>query len=102
MIKNTPIAGKRVSSQTTSAILHSLQEVREGSFSDLRLSPQVQKVRIARVMENELTEKQRNCVARAMRGLSLSQIAREDGVSLSTVSRTFHRGMRRLRRFLRY
>lgn len=84
------------------AILHSLEEVKAGSFSDIRLPPQVQKARIARVMQNELTEKQRYYVARAMQGASLSQIARDDGVCLSTVSRTFHRGMNRLRRFLRY
>lgn len=71
-------------------------------FSDIRLPPEVQKRRVAAVMKNELTPCQREIVARVIRGDSQAQIAAERGVSRSTVSRTYKRGITRLQRFLRY
>ena len=90
------------SNKTFAAVRHSLEAVMRGDFSDIRLPPDVQKARVTKVLNSELTAKQRSCVLRAMQGQSLSSIAREDGVCLSTVSRNFHRGMKRLQRFLRY
>lgn len=90
------------SNKTSAAVRHSLEAVLNGEFSDIRLPPDVQKARVAKVLQNELTPTQRSCVVRAMNGQTLSSIATEDGVCLSTVSRNFHRGMDRLRRFLRY
>ena len=95
-------AGKRSISRTSNAISRAVREVNAGSFSDIRLPANVQKLRVARVIENELTEKQRSCVVRVFQGQTLTEISKADGVSLSTTSRTFHRGMKRLRRFLRY
>lgn len=71
-------------------------------YSDIRLPKDVQARRVASVLENELTEAQRDIVIRVMRGEPQVQIAREKGVDPSTVSRTYKRGINRLKRFLRY
>jgi RNA polymerase sigma-70 factor (ECF subfamily) len=68
-----------------------------------RLPRQVQLKRIRRVMEAELTERQRQTLAAYyFRQLTIPEIALEQGVNKSTVSRTLHRAEERLRRCLRY
>lgn len=69
----------------------------------LELPPEVQIRRIRRVMEQELTEKQRAYLyAYYFEERSPSQIARRYGVHRSTVTRTLRRAEDRIRRFLTY
>ena len=72
-------------------------------YSDLRLPPRIQLRRVRRVMAAELTGPQREILEGIyFQGKRQSQLARERGVSRSTVCRTLHRAEERLRRFLRY
>lgn len=72
-------------------------------YKDLRLPPQVQLRRMQTVIDQELSSRQQE-VLRAVYfdGKSQAQVARERGVSPSTVHRTLRRAEARLRRFLRY
>ena len=68
-----------------------------------RLPREVQLRRIRRVIEAELTQRQRETlIAYYFRQLTIPQIAEEQGINKSTVSRTLHRAEVRLRRCLRY
>ena len=68
-----------------------------------RLPPQIQMQRIRRVIEKELTPKQREILlAYYIHNQTIPWIARERGVNKSTVSRTLHRAEEKLRRYLRY
>ncbi len=71
-------------------------------FTDVRLPRDVQVRRVNAVMQHELTPLQRDIVVRVMRGEPQAAIAADRGVSRSTVSRTYKRGIARLQRFLRY
>lgn len=69
----------------------------------LELPRDVQIQRILRVMEEELTEKQRSYLsAYYFEELRPSQIARRYGVNRSTVIRTIRRAEARIRRHLFY
>ena len=69
----------------------------------LDLPREVQLQRILRVMEQELTEKQRRYLtAFYFEEQSPSRIARRFGVHRSTVLRTLRRGEDRIRRYLTY
>ena len=69
----------------------------------LDLPPEIQIQRILRVMEQELTEKQRAYLkAYYFEELSPSRIAHRYGVHRSTVLRTLRRAENNLRRFLTY
>lgn len=68
-----------------------------------RLPKSLQLKRLHRVIEAELTQKQREIlVAYYFQDKSMTQIARERGISVSTVSRTLHRAEVRVRRCLQY
>lgn len=68
-----------------------------------RLPRQMQLRRIRRVMEQELTERQRQTLtAYYFRQLTIPQIAAEQGINKSSVCRTLHRAENRLRRCLKY
>ena len=68
-----------------------------------RLPREVQLRRIRRVIEAELTQRQRETLtAYYFRQMTIPQIAQEQGVNKSTVCRTLHRAEARLRRCLRY
>lgn len=72
-------------------------------YSDIRLPPKVQMRRVERVIAEELTELQRMILTEIYYGgKTQAEIARERGVSRSTVCRTLQRAENRLRRFLRY
>ena len=71
-------------------------------FQDKRLPIKEQKARVEAVIRNELTPKQRETVSLVFQGNSIKEVAEIQNVSPSTVSRTFNRGLTRLRRFLRY
>ena len=69
----------------------------------LELPPEVQIQRILRVIDQELTEKQRAYLyAYYFDEQSVSQIARRYGVHRSTVMHTLRRAEARIRRFLTY
>ena len=68
-----------------------------------RLPKQVQLQRVKRVIDEELTDLQKQTlVAYYFQEQSIPQIAEERGVNKSTVSRTLHRAENKLRRFLKY
>ena len=68
-----------------------------------RLPREVQLRRLKKVIENELTEHQRQILlAYYFQSKTMTQIARERGVCCSTVCRTLHRAEARVRRCLRY
>lgn len=68
-----------------------------------RLPRQAQLRRLQRVIENELTETQRQVLlAYYFQEKTLVQIAQERGVYVSTVCRTLQRAERRIRRYLCY
>ena len=68
-----------------------------------RLPPQIQMQRIRRVIEKELTSKQREILlAYYFQEKTLAQIAEDRGVNKSTVCRTLHRAEEKLRRYLKY
>ena len=72
-------------------------------YSDIRLPKQVQARRLRRVIEQELTDLQREILEDVyFRGKKQVQIAAERGINRSSVCRTLHRAEARLRRFLRY
>lgn len=68
-----------------------------------RLPKQLQLQRVKRVIDEELTELQRQTlIAYYFQEQTIPQIAAERGVNKSTVSRTLHRAENKLRRFLKY
>lgn len=72
-----------------------------GEDNSERLSRLRRQLRAAR--ERELTPCQRRYLERYFEGgLNMTEIAREEGVDPSTVSRTLTRAMARLRRVLQY
>lgn len=69
----------------------------------LDLPREIQLKRMLRVMENELTDVQRETLMYYyFDELSPAQIARKRGVHRSTVTRNLRRAEARLRRYLRY
>lgn len=68
-----------------------------------RLPREVQLKRVRRVIDEELTELQRETLtAYYFQELSITRIAQLRGVNKSTVCRTLHRAEAKLRRFLKY
>lgn len=72
-------------------------------FLGPRLSRSQQMQRLQRVIDHELTDKQRRAIlGYYIRQKTMPQLAEEFGVSKSTVCRTIQRAERRIRRCLRY
>lgn len=68
-----------------------------------RLPREVQLRRLKRVIEAELTQRQRETLTSYyFRQMTIVQIAQEQGVHKSTVCRTLHRAEAKIRRCLRY
>ena len=68
-----------------------------------RLPRQVQLDRVQRVIQEELTQLQRETlIAYYFQEQTIPQIAQERGVHKSTVSRTLKRAETKLRRYLKY
>ena len=68
-----------------------------------RLPKQVQLQRVKRVIDEELTDMQKQTLlAYYFQNQTIPQIAAERGVNKSTVSRTLRRAEDKLRRFLKY
>lgn len=73
------------------------------SYLGPRLSPEVQKKRIANVIRFELTpHQQRVIIGYYLQEKSIPQLAEEFGVNKSTVWRTLQRAEKRMRLCLRY
>ena len=73
------------------------------AWGNLRLPREIQLRRVKAVVENELTELQRQTVlAYYFQKQSITEIARDRGVNKSTVCRTLHRAEERLRKYLTY
>lgn len=80
-----------------------MKNIRYEGYLGPRLPPNVQLERVNRVIREELTEKQRlTLLAYYIQEQTITQIAQEQGVNKSTVSRTLKRAEAKLRRFLRY
>ena len=68
-----------------------------------RLPPKTQMQRLRRVIERELTPKQRDTIlAYYFQDKNIPEIAAERGIHKSSVSRCLHRAENRVRRCLRY
>ena len=64
---------------------------------------EIQLRRLRQIIRQELSPRQRQAVeAYYFENKSMEQIAREQGVNRSTISRTLRRGMNNLQRFLQY
>ena len=72
-------------------------------YQGIRLPKEIQRKRVHRVIEEELTPLQREAlIAYYIQGQTIPEIARDRGVQKSTISRTLHRAEEKLRRFLKY
>lgn len=72
-------------------------------YQGIRLPREVQLKRVQRVMQEELTELQRQTLtAYYFQQQTIPQIAADRGVNKSTVCRTLRRAEEKLRRYLRY
>lgn len=68
-----------------------------------RLPREVQLRRVKQVVREELTERQRQTLtAYYFRQRTVTQIAQEQGVNKSTVSRTLRRAEDKIRKYLKY
>ncbi len=68
-----------------------------------RLPREMQLKRVQRVIQEELTQLQREAlIAYYFQEMSMTQIAQERGVNKSTVCRTLHRAEEKLRKYLKY
>ena len=80
-----------------------MRNIRFEDYEGPRLPPKTQMQRLRRVIEQELTPRQRDTIlAYYFQDKSIAQIAQERGVNKSTVCRTLHRAEKRLQRCLRY
>ena len=69
----------------------------------IRLPRKIQQRRMDRVIQEELTEKQRQVLlAYYFQQMTIPEIAASRGVNKSTVCRTLQRAEKKLKRFLRY
>lgn len=80
-----------------------MKNTRYEGYKGIRLPREVQLKRVQRVMQEELTELQRQTLTAYYFGRqTIPQIAEDRGVNKSTVCRTLRRAEAKLRRYLRY
>ena len=80
-----------------------MKNIRYDGYLGPRLPKDVQLQRVQRVIQEELTELQRQAlIAYYFQQQTIPQIARERGVNKSTVCRTLHRAEERLQKYLKY
>ena len=80
-----------------------MKNIHYDGYCGPRLPKQMQMNRVRRVIEEELTQLQRQTlIAYYFQEQTIPQIAAERGVNKSTVSRTLHRAEEKLRRYLKY
>ena len=88
---------------TTTGGITEVKNILYEGYLGPRLPREVQLKRVQRVIQEELTELQRQALmAYYFQDLSITQIARDRGVNKSTVCRTLHRAEQKLRRYLKY
>ncbi len=84
-------------------VMHVMRTIRFNGYLGPKLPKEVQKKRLANVIENELTAAQRRTViGYYLENKTIIQLAEEFGVNKSTVSRTLRRAEARMQRCLRY
>lgn len=80
-----------------------MKNIHYDGYRGPRLPKQVQMHRVRRVIEEELTELQRQTlIAYYFQEQTIPQIAADRGVNKSTISRTLRRAEEKLRRYLKY
>lgn len=80
-----------------------MKNIHYDGYCGPRLPKQVQMNRVRRVIEEELTQLQRQTlIAYYFQEQSIPQIAAQRSVNKSTVSRTLRRAEEKLRRYLKY
>ena len=80
-----------------------MRNIRFEDYEGPRLPPKTQMQRLRRVIEQELTPRQRDTIlAYYFQDKSIAQIAQERGVNKSTVSRCLKRAEQRVRLCLKY
>ena len=80
-----------------------MRNILSDDYQGLRLPRKLQLQRVKKVIQQELSDKQRETLlAYYFRSMTIPQIAREQGVNKSTVSRTLRRGEENLRKYLKY
>ena len=80
-----------------------MRNIRFEDYEGPRLPPKTQMQRLRRVIEQELTPRQRDTIlAYYFQDKSIAQLAQERGVNKSTVSRCLKRAEQRVRLCLRY
>ena len=80
-----------------------MRNILSDDYQGLRLPRKLQLQRVKKVIQQELSDKQRETLlAYYFRSMTIPQIAREQGVNKSTVSRTLRRGEEKLRKYLKY
>jgi len=80
-----------------------VRNIRFDGYLGPRLPREVQLKRVHKVIEEELSDRQREVmIAYYFQEMSIPAIAREWGINKSTVSRTLKRAEKRLRMFLKY
>jgi RNA polymerase sigma factor (sigma-70 family) len=80
-----------------------MRNILSDDYQGLRLPKKLQLQRVKKVITEELSPKQRETLlAYYFRSMTVTQIALEQGVNKSTVSRTLRRGEERIRRYLKY
>lgn len=83
--------------------MHAMRNIRFEGYLGPILPREVQKQRLCRVIENELTPVQRRTViGYYLEEKSIVQLAEEYGVNKSTVWRTLRRAEARLQKLLQY
>ena len=80
-----------------------MRNIRFDGYLGPRLPREVQLKRVRKVIEEELSDRQREVmIAYYFQEMSIPAIAREWGINKSTVSRTLKRAEDKLRRYLKY
>ena len=80
-----------------------MKDILYEGYEGPRLPPKTQMQRLRRVIERELTQKQREIIlAYYFQDKTIPQIAAERGIHKSSVSRCLHRAEKRVRLCLRY
>lgn len=80
-----------------------MRNILSEDYQGLRLPRQLQLQRVKKVIQQELSPRQRETLlAYYFRSMTIPQIAMEQGVNKSTVSRTLRRGEEKIRKYLKY
>lgn len=99
---------KAITQKTVSSLkMVGLQEIfQENSNQKISALDELKKIRLnflLKVINEQLTEKQRNCVnAVFFENITLAEYARRNGINKSTASRCYWRAMEIIRKFVPY